>query len=343
MKAESEGEVRSADEIILHEQAFSNSNYLEHDVALIKLDEPIDDIKPVVLADLEIMNVIRVGLELSLNGWGSMDPHSTDAADILQQATAEVQNSSRCTPEHITEDVPSSMLCAGLTNKTEGACHKDHGAPLWGTAANGDRIQIAHFSWNGWNSQIGCGEDDTLDLYTQSASYRQWIERKANITLSKPTLEWGVSPGDAVCWYPPTGKKRELVASERHDLLVFPTIEESDTPLLDPIPGLDIDLEFNLIWKVGQFEFEVEEGVSELELRLYGMTGNLDLYLFEGPAPETVHEAVTGSTDFSLNMTTPYPEEIDIKNPKPGKWYAKVIGGLDGISYNWTLRIRQYK
>ncbi|KAI4453576.1 chymotrypsin-related [Holotrichia oblita] len=157
--------------------------YVENDVALLKLAEPIEirhQDTQVVLLD---KNVIECGTKSIIAGWGlqtqmgSTYPYSP----ALQQL--EVFTGS-CNDNPCVQKNTSHMKICAVRESKKGVCVGDSGGPLI-NMKNGKQIGIASFVIK------PCATNNS-DVFVRISSYIEWIE---STSLSKTSKDWRVING----------------------------------------------------------------------------------------------------------------------------------------------------
>jgi len=164
--------------IIAHADFDMYANFILNDIALIKLDRPINFnnslVSTVVMAEADGQNF--VGSVCFLTGWGRMGGNEQDIAQVLQQVTTSGISRADC------EDmwkfgwgwkIADSHLC--LWNGQGGACQGDSGGPAV-CEQNGDWI-LAGITSGG--SPI-CNVRRP-SIYTRVSAFRAWITEHSGL------------------------------------------------------------------------------------------------------------------------------------------------------------------
>ena len=146
---------------------------LYHDLALLKLAEPIENV-PVV--------TLRAGAHIEENnkiialGWGMTSSNSNGdailpSANLLQTQLA-IKNNSFCAG-HYGIPITDDMLClTGVTPEEHSdTCEGDSGGPLV-MEATGGYVQIAITSFG----DTPCGQSNVPSVYTRVSQFQAWIK-----------------------------------------------------------------------------------------------------------------------------------------------------------------------
>lgn len=119
--------MRKSSSIIAHP---GFNSYYNYDIALIKLDKPIEftsQIQPIRLPTRG--QRVQSGMLLTVSGWGKTSDGSTGASPILNYVDLNSIKNSECAVRYGTEVVVDSTLCC-LGNPYENVCNGDSGGPL---------------------------------------------------------------------------------------------------------------------------------------------------------------------------------------------------------------------
>uniref|UniRef100_A0A4W4FWX2 pancreatic elastase II n=1 Tax=Electrophorus electricus TaxID=8005 RepID=A0A4W4FWX2_ELEEL len=163
--------------IIVHELWDSARIRLVNDIALIKLQTPVqfsDTIKPACLP--KDGQVLPNATPCYVTGWGRLWTGGP-TPDILQQALLPVVDHQTCSqPDWWGSLVTGKMVCAGGDGLLS-SCNGDSGGPLNCQSANG--------SWDvqgvvSFGSSLGCNYPKKPSVFTRVASYSSWINKVMN-------------------------------------------------------------------------------------------------------------------------------------------------------------------
>lgn len=155
----------------------TSRNVNDHDLALLKLETPINTLSPIALINDNLTD-IEAGTLVTIMGWGATKIENNESVDLsnsLLKATQKIVSSTECTNIY-QSGISDNMLCAGgltLTD-TSDSCQGDSGGPLV-IEKNGQFIQVGIVSFGGVNKN--CGEMNIPGVYTKIARYKNFIEQ----------------------------------------------------------------------------------------------------------------------------------------------------------------------
>jgi secreted trypsin-like serine protease len=136
-----------------------------NDLALLKLESPVDDFKPV---DLDFGGQeITFESPTELIGWGSLDVRCREYPDVLHEGDSPISTEEECRDtvgnSYYTPDIE---LCAGYADgRIEAGCG-DSGGPLVLERSDGSYVQGGVVSW---------GYGKTWSVYVRVAGFEDWI------------------------------------------------------------------------------------------------------------------------------------------------------------------------
>lgn len=119
-----------------------------YDIALIVLDQPVQEIAPVLLPSPGGDTLERPGTVLTVAGWGNMLPGPGQGIfpNVLQSVSVPVVSAWECQFAYAGAFQPNPMLCAGV--KGRDSCQGDSGGPLFTAVPGTSRfIQVGVVSW----------------------------------------------------------------------------------------------------------------------------------------------------------------------------------------------------
>uniref|UniRef100_A0AC35TYV4 Peptidase S1 domain-containing protein n=1 Tax=Rhabditophanes sp. KR3021 TaxID=114890 RepID=A0AC35TYV4_9BILA len=163
-------------EVVLHP---SYENIFNHDIAIIKLDTPLNFtqfVKPICLPPSTYQ--FEIGSECFVSGFGKFtneDVENAPYSSLLQIAKVPILNKTFCRMANEGTVLGETTICAGYVAGGVDACHGDSGSPL-ACVYNGVFYLNAVVSWGD-----GCAEINKPGIYTSTSSYISWIE---NVTKS---------------------------------------------------------------------------------------------------------------------------------------------------------------
>ncbi|XP_045432495.1 coagulation factor XII [Pipistrellus kuhlii] len=166
----------------LHE-AFSPVTY-QHDLALLHLQEredgscahPSPTVGPVCLPSSAARPTEPEAAPCEVAGWGHQFEGAEEYASFLQEAQVPLIPHERCSARemHGAAFLPG-MLCAGFAEGGTDACQGDSGGPLVCEDEDQER-QLTLRGVVSWGS--GCGDRNKPGVYTDVASYLEWIQER---------------------------------------------------------------------------------------------------------------------------------------------------------------------
>jgi len=164
-----------------------NDRTLENDIALLKLDSPLDftsnSVRPICIPS----NSAPVETNCVITGWGETES-SPSSPSILQAAQLPILANSVCSPnlqsqgQALTDD----MMCAGSMQGGIDTCQGDSGGPLACRRSSNNAYSLQGItSWG-----LGCADVGFPGIYTRVANYASWIERKTNGAVSSTSMNF---------------------------------------------------------------------------------------------------------------------------------------------------------
>ena len=168
------GDIYSAAEIIQHPNY--NSNTYNNDIALIRLDDPIqfsDEVQPVLLiCDQQVeLGAEDVGQTSWITGWGN-DQGTANNPDQLQVVAVPITETSNYGGNQIDAD----MIMAGFTNGGYDSCQGDSGGPMVVLATDEETyLQVGVVSWG-----YGCAQAGYPGVYARVSYFLDWICTNTN-------------------------------------------------------------------------------------------------------------------------------------------------------------------
>jgi len=159
-----------------------DSDTTENDIAIIKLDKPINftsTIQPACLPKAD--ETVADNGEAVVAGWGLTREGGADTSNILMQVGVPIISSKECAamykPSRITIE-SSAMICAGYKQGGKDACQGDSGGPFVVKKDNAYTLQgVVSFG-------IGCARPGMPGVYTRVSTYASWINTYIRILSS---------------------------------------------------------------------------------------------------------------------------------------------------------------
>ncbi len=168
------GDIYTAAEIIQHPNY--NANTYNNDIALIRLDNPIqfdNNVQPVLLVcDQQVdLGVEDVGQMSWITGWGN-DEGTANNPDQLQVVDVPITETSNYGGNQIDAD----MIMAGYSNGGYDSCQGDSGGPMVVLATDDETyLQVGVVSWG-----YGCAEAGYPGVYSRVSYFIDWICTNTN-------------------------------------------------------------------------------------------------------------------------------------------------------------------
>jgi len=168
------GDIYTAAEIIQHPNY--NSNTYNNDIALIRLDNPIqfdNNVQPVLLVcDQQVqLGVEDVGQTSWITGWGE-DEGTANNPNQLQVVDVPITETSNYGGNQIDAD----MIMAGFSNGGYDSCQGDSGGPMVVLATDEESyLQVGVVSWG-----YGCAEAGYPGVYSRVSYFIDWICTNTN-------------------------------------------------------------------------------------------------------------------------------------------------------------------
>ncbi len=180
------------------EKVFARPEFLakgldgKHDVALIKLAEPIPDAPVVTLADPQTdRRLASAGAKVTVTGWGALwSPFDKDVAALmpdlgegkemsdkinfpvkLREVEIEAMDNDTCNAVFAADklSVAPTEICAMYQGTNKASCQGDSGGPLVAATPSGF-TQIGVVSWG-----TICGNAVTPSVFARVSSFTDWI------------------------------------------------------------------------------------------------------------------------------------------------------------------------
>ncbi|CAG0916297.1 unnamed protein product [Notodromas monacha] len=145
----------------------------EYDLALVKLEKPVDPMPHVVPICLPGSDDLLIGENATVTGWGRLSEGGT-LPSILQNVQVPIVSNERCKDMFLSsgrhEFIPDIFLCAGYEKGGRDSCQGDSGGPLQVKGKDGRMFLAGIISWG-----IGCAEPNLPGVCTRISKFRQWI------------------------------------------------------------------------------------------------------------------------------------------------------------------------
>ena len=146
---------------------------VDHDIALLKLADPIDGVPPVTLiSPSQELAFAREGTLAFVAGWGDMAP---GIPIHLQEVQVPIVSRDDCNDENSYDGaITDRMLCAGFAGGGRDACQGDSGGPLVVRDALGRWTLLAGIVSFG----EGCALPNFYGVYSRVAGLASWVHTK---------------------------------------------------------------------------------------------------------------------------------------------------------------------
>ncbi|XP_071107071.1 chymotrypsinogen 2-like [Haliotis cracherodii] len=171
---ESTGQERRIARLYKH-PGFDEGFDFNNDIALIKLDEPVDlteVISPLCLPDATVE--VETGKECLVAGWGltgKAGPPGSNVPYVLRQGMVPLISAPDCRTFPGFGAITPNMMCAGYTEGGVDTCFGDSGGPL--QCQVGHNWYLAGVTSHGFNGT--CAEPEKPGIYTNLLRYTDWI------------------------------------------------------------------------------------------------------------------------------------------------------------------------
>ncbi|XP_014236173.1 trypsin delta/gamma-like protein CG30031 [Trichogramma pretiosum] len=167
------GSLHQVAEIIRHEAFRINLFGIpKNDIALLKLKTPVDLTK--IARSVPLFNKSEEAVEgtpATISGWGTLTEGGKTPA-VLQTVDVPIIDKDTCSAAYIMwGGVPRGQICAAYPAGGKDTCQGDSGGPL---VINGRQAGVV--SWGN-----GCARKGYPGVYTEVASYRDWISKHAKV------------------------------------------------------------------------------------------------------------------------------------------------------------------
>ncbi|XP_055856370.1 serine proteinase stubble-like [Episyrphus balteatus] len=145
----------------------------EYDLALVKLEQPLEfapHVSPICLPSTESL---LIGMNATVTGWGRLSEGGT-LPSVLQEVSVPIVSNDRCKSMFLRagrqEFIPDIFLCAGYETGGQDSCQGDSGGPLQVKSQDGRFFLAGIISWG-----IGCAEANLPGVCTRISKFVPWI------------------------------------------------------------------------------------------------------------------------------------------------------------------------
>jgi hypothetical protein len=142
-----------------------------HDLAVLRLAEPVTAGAPLAAATQEDASLGNAGTPVRVAGWGLVSQSPPTTPDVLQQAALTVVGPSRCRKAYGGDFDASLMICAGTPDVgVPDSCSGDSGGPLVADGPQGPRL-VGVVSYG---SEV-CGDPEAPAAYTRVSAESAFV------------------------------------------------------------------------------------------------------------------------------------------------------------------------
>lgn len=177
--AEEEGNEQERRVIRAFKHPEYNKNDVDNDIALLKLEYPIELTHRVWPACLPEQNEeIKPELMATILGWGAISYHrqpdgkpQVERDDMLHQAVVPVVDFDECKNSYGDDLATHHVICAGYKEGRIDSCAGDSGGPLLIEREN------KWFVYGVTSFGDECGKEGKYGIYSKTSAYIDWINR----------------------------------------------------------------------------------------------------------------------------------------------------------------------
>ncbi|XP_077286920.1 serine proteinase stubble [Arctopsyche grandis] len=145
----------------------------EYDLALVRLEAPVDFAPHISPVCLPASDDLLVGENATVTGWGRLSEGGS-LPSVLQEVQVPIVSNDRCKSMFLRagrhEFIPEIFLCAGHERGGQDSCQGDSGGPLQVKGSDGRYFLAGIISWG-----IGCAEANLPGVCTRISKFVPWI------------------------------------------------------------------------------------------------------------------------------------------------------------------------
>lgn len=172
---ETGGIVHRVKDAVRHEKYDTNSyGSPVNDLALLRLESVIEFGETTRIVGLFDQDEEAVdGTISTISGWGTTIDNGVEHSEVLRAVDVFIVSKTKCYEAYLQEfnGIPERQICAGFPEGGKDTCQGDSGGPL---VIKGRQAGIV--SWGN-----GCARKGYPGVYTEVASYRNWIDENLNL------------------------------------------------------------------------------------------------------------------------------------------------------------------
>ncbi|XP_030020474.2 serine proteinase stubble isoform X2 [Manduca sexta] len=150
----------------------------EYDLALVKLETPLQFAPHISPICLPASDDLLVGENATVTGWGRLSEGGV-LPSVLQEVQVPIVSNERCKSMFLRagrqEFIPDIFLCAGHERGGHDSCQGDSGGPLQVKGKDQRYFLAGIISWG-----IGCGEANLPGVCTRISKFVPWILQTVN-------------------------------------------------------------------------------------------------------------------------------------------------------------------
>ncbi|XP_072932516.1 uncharacterized protein Sb isoform X2 [Epargyreus clarus] len=150
----------------------------EYDLALVKLDSPVQFAAHIAPICLPATDDLLIGENATVTGWGRLSEGGV-LPSVLQEVQVPIVSNERCKSMFLRagrhEFIPDIFLCAGHERGGHDSCQGDSGGPLQVKGKDQRYFLAGIISWG-----IGCGEANLPGVCTRISKFVPWILQTVN-------------------------------------------------------------------------------------------------------------------------------------------------------------------
>lgn len=170
-------------EVIVHEDF--NNRTLDNDLALLKLQQPVDMVNAKAVRLLTAADVLEgasdPGVMTWVTGWGLTRVSPEEFPWILQKVQLPIVSKEQASV--VWKNISDDVVMAGYRNADRDACNGDSGGPMV-VSVSGEYRLAGITSW-------GSEDCDTYSAYTRISAYEDWIRTNTGISEYTPPVPEG--------------------------------------------------------------------------------------------------------------------------------------------------------